>query len=321
MSSQKKKTSASASASARTRTELRQREREKQARNQRIRIIAIIAAAVVVLAGAVLVLTRTPADAPIPETAANFADLDQLNTEKGYPRVGSIEGVRVSLFSTFGCEECQTFHNDTLPALLDRARAGEISLSFVPLRYGSAIANLNGALRSAICAARQGKFFEYADALYAWSDAYESQAFLDNRLVTGAENLGLDMTLFDECRRSNPETAILNAAQEDAGGRATTLVPPAVAVNDILVESLDIDAINAAIDAAIALRSGATPEPTSDAVAEPTAEPTSEASAEATAAPTTAPTDAPTSEPTAEPTAAPTDEPTAQPTPEPTDGG
>lgn len=179
MSSSKKKSAASAS--ARARTELRQREREKQARNQRIRIAAIITAAVVILAGVVLVMTRMPAEAPIPETVDRFADLNQLNTEKGYPRVGDIEGVRVSVFSTFGCEECQTFHNNTLPALLDRARAGDISLTFVPLGYGSSIGNLSGAMRSAICAAKQGKFFQYADALYAWTDAYEGQAFLDRR--------------------------------------------------------------------------------------------------------------------------------------------
>lgn len=303
MSSQKKKTSSSVSASARARTEQRQREREKQARNRRMQIIGIIVAGVVVLAGTVLILTRTPAEAPIPDTISRYQGLNQLNTEKGYPRVGSIEGVRVSLFSTFGCEECQTFHNETLPALLDRARAGDISLTFVPLAYGSNISNLNGALRSAICAARQGKFFEYADALYAWTDAYESQAFLDNRLVTGAENLGLDMAAFRECRSANPERDILAAAQQDAGGRSTTLVPPAVAVNDVLVESLDIDTINAAIDAALALRSGATLAPTGDAGAAATAEPTSAA----TLAPTAEPTDEPTAEPTAQPTPEPTD--------------
>ncbi|NOG50497.1 MAG: hypothetical protein HND48_14555 [Chloroflexi bacterium] len=145
---QPKKKSA-ASASARARTELRQREREKQARNQRIRIAAIITAAVVILAGVVLVMTRMPAEAPIPETVDRFADLNQLNTEKGYPRVGDIEGVRVSVFSTFGCEECQTFHNNTLPALLDRARAGDISLTFVPL--GLRIVDRQPQRRDAIC--------------------------------------------------------------------------------------------------------------------------------------------------------------------------
>lgn len=316
MSNQKKKTSASASASARARTELRQREREQEARRRRIRLIGIFVAAIVVLAGAVLVLTRTPADAPIPATVSRYDGLNQLNTERGYPRVGSLDGVRVSLFSTFGCEECQTFHNNTLPALLDRVRAGDISLSFVPLRYGSAIANLNGALRSAICAARQGQFFPYADALYAWTDAYDSQAFLDNRLTTGAQNLGLDMDAFDACRRSNPEGAILEAAQQDAGGRSTTLIPPAVAVNDILIESLDIDTINAAIDAAIALRSGVP-------IEGPTVEPTSGSGAEATAEPTVEPTDEPTAESTEAPTLEPTDEPTAMPTAEPeaTDAG
>lgn len=302
-----------------TRTELRQKERLAEQRKRRIIGTAIGVAGIILVALVVLIASNTPAEAPIPETISRYEAFSQTVNEKGYPRIGSQDGIRVSVFTSFGCTDCDTFHNEVLPDLLRRVESGDISLTYVPLRAGT-VSNFNGATRSALCAARQGQFFQYADALVSWSALYGNSAFADNRLTTGANNLGLDRGLFDSCRSSAPENAVFEQALVDAGGRDTTLVPPAVFVNDVAVTnaegtpSVDIIDINRAIDGAIDFRTGgssATPEPTPEAEAtagaEPTAEPTVEPSVEPTAEPTTAP--------TAEPTAAPTDAPEETATP------
>lgn len=294
-----------------TRTEQRQKERLTEQRRRRIIGTVIGVASIVLIAFVVFIASNTPADAPIPETVSRYDSIPQSVTDKGYPRIGSLDGIRVSLFTSFGCTDCDAFHTDVLPDLLTRVEAGDISLTYMPVRAGS-VSNFNGATRSALCAARQGKFFQYADALVSWTGLYGSGAFADNRLTTGAVNLGLDKALFDQCRSAAPENAVFEQALADAGGRDATLVPPSVFVNDVAVTnaegapSIDIIDINRAIDGAIDFRTGGD--------SQPTAEPATEA--EATLEPTSAAES--TSEPTLEPTAAPTEEATSAPTAEPT---
>jgi hypothetical protein len=120
------------------------------------------------------------------------------------------------------------------------------------------------------------------------------------------------MGLFDDCLRSNRPQEQITRAQQDAGGRDSTVVAPTVFVNDVPVAGEDLLlAANDAINRALELRSGGQPtaEPTSDATVSPddvTAEPTAEPTTEPTAEPTAEPTTEPTAEPTVEPTVAPT---------------
>lgn len=291
------------------RTEQRQKERLAEQRRQRFILAGITVAVVVVLAAALLLLTRTPAEAPIPETVSRYDGLPQVMTDKGYPRLGSLDGIAVTVYTAFACDTCRSFQNDVMPALIDRVRAGDISLTFVPLRGGT-ISNPNGAVRSALCAGQQNTFFKYADALYHWLDLYEGDAFRDNRLTTGAENLGLNMSAFGQCRSSAPENAAYNAGATELTGVSNAGAPPLVRVNNILLESTDLVAINEAIDAAISFREGTSTEE----------DPASEADATAAPSETVEPaaTDEPTSDPTAESTEAATDEPAETPDVEPT---
>lgn len=287
-----------------SRTEQRQKERERETKRQRITVTGIIVAVVIVLGAAVFLATNTPADAPIPDSAARYDGLLQVTNDKGYPRIGSLDGIPVAVFTSLGCDNCNVFHNTVLPQLVDRVENGDISLTYIPVRAGTLV-NFNGATRSALCAGQQGKFFQYADAAVHWQELYGTGAFADNRLQTGATNLGLDKGRFDACRSSAPEGTVFQNGQTDIGGRATDVVIPSVMVNNIIVvdeegiPTTSLEAVNAAIDAAISFRSGATTDPTPDTDDETIAEPTAEVSEEPTAAPT--------DEPTAEPTDAPTE--------------
>lgn len=288
------------------RTEQRQKDRLAEQRRQRFMIGGIVLVAVVILGIALRLASNSPADAPIPETVSRYDGLPQvITTDKGYPRLGSLDGIAVTVYTAFACETCRAFQNDVMPALIERVRAGDISITFVPLRGGT-ISNPNGAVRSALCAGQQNAFFQYADALYHWLDLYEGDAFRDNRLTTGAENLGLNMSAFGQCRSSAPENAAYNAGAGDLVGVANAGTPPLVRVNNILLESTDLVAINEAIDDAIDFRTGTTTDVEStgepDATTEPdvTAEP---AATEAEPEPTEAATEEPAETPAVEPTA------------------
>jgi hypothetical protein len=289
------------------RTEQRQKERLAEQRRQRFMIGGIVLAAVVILGVALRLASNSPAEAPIPETVSRYDGLPQvITTDKGYPRLGSLDGIAVTVYTAFACETCRAFQNDVMPALIERVRAGDISLTFVPLRGGT-ISNPNGAVRSALCAGQQNAFFQYADALYHWLDLYEGDAFRDNRLTTGAENLGLNMAAFGQCRSSAPENAAYNAGATELTGVANAGTPPLVRVNNILLESTDLVAINEAIDAAISFREGTSTEEDSsgdiDATTEPEATDESSATEAADPEPTEAATDEPAETPVVEPTA------------------
>jgi hypothetical protein len=283
------------------RTEARQAARQAEQRRQRLIVTAVAVVAVVIVGALVLFASNTPAEAPIPETASRYDGLVQVMTDKGYARIGDIEAINVSVYTGFACDACRSFYRDVVPPLIERVRAGEISLTFVPLRGGN-IANPNGAARSAICAGQQGEFFQYADALYYWLDQYEGDAFRDNRLTTGAANLGLDQGQFGECRRSAPENETYSSAQADLAGDAGATTPPLVRVNNTTVDSLELAAIDAAIDSAIDFRSGTTTDEPGEGV--PTEEPAESADDSTPEVPAASPTVEPTEQPTAEPTAA-----------------
>lgn len=294
-----------ASTSKQTRTEQRQKERLAAQRRQRFMVAGITVAVVIVLAAVLLLVTRTPAEAPVPETVARYDDLTQVMTNDGFPRLGSLDGIAVNVYTAFACDTCRSFHTDVMPALIERVREGDISLTFVPLRGGT-ISNPNGAVRSALCAGQQNAFFKYADALYHWLDLYEGDAFRDNRLTTGAENLGLNMSEFGRCRSSAPENAVYNAGAAALTTAANAGTPPLVSVNNILLESTDLVAINEAIDAAISFRAGTTTDVEPTGEPEVTTEPSETDEPAATDEPTAEASDAATSEPAETPVAEPT---------------
>jgi protein-disulfide isomerase len=120
---------------SRTRTRERRQEREKERRRQRQFVIVGVVAAVAVLAVILFLLVNQPAEAPIPEYAlTRYVDVEQGLSEEGYPRIGNPDApVRVKEYSSFDCPHCRDFHDEVFPALLDRAKAGEIIFTYVPL--------------------------------------------------------------------------------------------------------------------------------------------------------------------------------------------
>jgi protein-disulfide isomerase len=272
---------------SRARTAERRKEREEQKKRQRqltFLIGAGVAAAVFVV---LLVLLNQPAEAPIPEySAARYEGIPQSTTDQGFPVLGKVDApVEVIEYSSFDCPHCRDFHEQALPQLIERVRAGEIKMTYVPVYGTGGIQNGQGAARAAICAGEQGKFWEFHDALFTWQGDYANTAFSQNRLFTGINNLGIDRGQWDACMASELPTTVTEAARS-----SMTLqnLPgtPAVLVNGTLVANLVIETINQAINDALAT-SGVVPVPIgAESTAEPSApagEATTEPAIEATA--------------------------------------
>lgn len=286
---------------SRTRTRERRKERERQKQRQRQITIVVGVIAVVAILFFLLILATQPAEAPVSQDSlARYEGLPQSKTEEGFPLIGSPDApVKVVEYSSFDCPHCREFHDEVIPPLMDRVRAGEISFVYVPVYGTGGIVNGLGAARAAVCAGEQDAFWTYHDALFSWQGTYVNQAFSQNRLTSGVDALSLDRAAWDTCMGSNLPDNVVSAALTAARELGEMFTgTPTILVNGS-VAPLDIDSINAAIDAALA----GTPEATTEATAEATAEVT-EVPVEVTAEATEVPVEA-TAEATAEATTAP----------------
>jgi protein-disulfide isomerase len=272
----------------------KKRQQERQRQRQRQRTMLIVFALVVVALGVVglMVLSTSPAEAPIPEGAeTKYEGIERSYTEAGYPRLGDPDApVRLVEFSSFSCEFCAVFHEQTFPRLLERIQRGEINFTFIPLNNGS-IPNAPGANRTAMCAGEQNRFWEMSDTLFDWHRRFGNTAFSSNRLQTGIANLGLNVDTFNQCFNSDRISNLLQAAIVQGQGVGT----PYMRINDVPV-GLTLEEIEAEIEARLPddfvpldlrqpaeTQDDATPEVTPDVAPESTPEMAAEATAEATA--------------------------------------
>lgn len=216
-----------------TRTREARKRRQQQQRQNKQRLIIVGIVIVAVLAIALVVVSNQPVDALIPAGLdERYDDLDRSLSQEGYPRIGDPDApVTVREFSSFSCPGCQTFHETSFESILDRVRIGQVLFVYVPLQTGS-IPNAPGAARAALCAGQQGRFWEMHDVLFAWHTQYVNTAFSQNRLLAGADALGLDGGTFTSCFNSQSTTNVLESAL--AEGVAST---PTIEVNGVTAVS------------------------------------------------------------------------------------
>ena len=243
---------------ARTRERRKQREQERKRNRQLLIVIAI--AAIAIIAVVLVVFANQPAEAPILEVAfAEYVDVPQSVNEDGFPVLGNPEApVQVMEYSSFDCPHCATFHADVTPAMVERAQAGEISFTYVPLYNTGGVPNGQGAARAAMCAAEQDAFWAYHTALFTWQGTYGNQAFAGNRLQTGIDNLGIDAGEWSSCFGSDRPDEVLVAANGAANRLEGFSGTPTVTVNGVIVTDANgnssplLNDVNAAIDVALA---------------------------------------------------------------------
>jgi len=231
--------------SKRSSTRQRKKEREqRRRRNRQITMVVVVVVAVIALVGLFLV-SNLPAEAPIDaDVVDRYAEFQTGADRDGFPLIGNSDApVSVVEFSSFSCPGCQQFHETVFPNLLERVESGEINFTYIPLLTGS-IDNPRGATKTALCAGEQGKFWEMHDVLFEWHETYGNSAFVSNRLTSGVEQLGLNMTAFTDCFNSSRIDDLLVEAQQQGVGSTPTLQ-----INGTTVDSaFDIDDIMATID-------------------------------------------------------------------------
>ena len=142
--------------------------------------------------------------------------------------------VLIELYEDFQCPSCRTFNENTEPLLVqDYIATGRARLVFRQFAFiGSESLQ---AANASLCAADQGRFWDYHDILFANQAGENQGAFVDRRLLAFAESLGLDMDAFRTCfqdKTFQDEADSERLAGQSAGVQST----PTILVNGTIVE-------------------------------------------------------------------------------------
>lgn len=209
----------------------------------------VAAAAAVAVAAAALLLAPAPgpdslsghAGEPILRQAGEFppprppAPAVTLSTLTGNapPALGD-EGAPITLveFGDYQCHFCNRFFHDTEAAIVENyVEPGLVRIVFKD--YTIIGPDSGSAAQAARCAADQGLFWEYHDALYgAWdgeNTGWASPAGLAD-LASGVE--GLDAAAWSECASGGGHAAAVEASNADARALGLTGTPAFFVVSD-----------------------------------------------------------------------------------------
>lgn len=145
------------------------------------------------------------------------------------PRLGSPDApVTIVEFSDFQCPHCKTFHEQIFPALR-RLYGDNVRWVFVNRYFPGGHLYAEKAALGGECAARQGRFWAYADYVFA------HQEELGGEIVDrAAGEAGLDEASYTQCLR-NRETASEVAADQAEAARIGVDGTPYFLVNGVQV--------------------------------------------------------------------------------------
>jgi protein-disulfide isomerase len=149
-------------------------------------------------AGGPTVEAAAEVDAPAESLASAGSEIPRGVDISNDPRLGSATApVTVVEFSDFQCPHCATFHGEIFPAL-QRLYGDQVRWVFVN-RFFPQHDMAERAAMAGECAARQRKFWEFADPVFAGQTGL-SRALLDEV----AEDIGLDIRRRASGSRSTP---------------------------------------------------------------------------------------------------------------------
>lgn len=177
----------------------------------------------------------------------------------GYPvytDVTPVEGApTVDIYEDFQCPACGRFEQILGPTIGQMAADGEIQVRYHVMNFLDDTLRNDSSTRGAVaafCAADDGKFVEYHDALYANQPATEGTGWTDEQLAGFASDIGVTGDALDtwtDCVEADTYSGYVNSIEESsaaAGVRGT----PTVAVNGEIVQlpGPSVEAFTAAID-------------------------------------------------------------------------
>lgn len=132
--------------------------------------------------------------------------------------------VTVEEYADFQCPACGQFARQTLPQIEEKyIKTGKVKWVF---NHDAFIGNESiRAAEASECANAQGKFWEYADTLFNNQAGENQGAFNDTNLAKFAQQVGLDMTQYNQCMADNTYLSKVQASTQNGSLRGVNSTP------------------------------------------------------------------------------------------------
>ncbi len=189
------------------RQEIRDRRRKEKVRN-RIIVIGLIILGALFITYAIISGLKTAQTANATQAAANGTPI-QITPRTFTAKVDgthlgdSNAPVKVDAYEDFRCSSCLYYTQNIEPTIIQNyVDTGKVYYTykvFIVIDGNDGSDASYRAANAALCAAEQNKFWDYHDILYANQVTESAQWFTDPRLVQMAQDIGLDMTKFNQC--------------------------------------------------------------------------------------------------------------------------
>ena len=229
-------------------------QRIKRQRQQRMIIILVISGVAIIIAGFLIIPSLQRSLAPAGEVI-QITPVDRP-LEDGSALGDPAAPVLVEVWSDFQCPSCRNYSENIEPLVVANYVAnGKIRYvyrQFPFLDDSSLSKESDQAAHASLCAADQGRFWDYHDILFANWNSENIGAFRDKRLIAFAEALNLDMDKFSACFNGGDHQEEISKDIAD-GTRLGVSGTPSVFVNGKILTTGRVPSyedVAAAIDAA-----------------------------------------------------------------------
>lgn len=206
-------------------------------------LLGIIAAAILIVVGIIWVATNA--------NNTRLVATDRVGE-------GAVWGpadapVKIIAYSDFGCSHCRDWAQSQEKQLrADYEASGKVRYEYKSQNIGGT--PTRDAANAAECAADQGKFWDYHDALFA-RQGTAANPFTKTLLKRYAAELGLDAAKFDPCVDNSAHYNDVRAQESEATGKGVNSTPTFM-INGKKVEgAVPYDTFKAEVEAAIAAAS------------------------------------------------------------------
>ncbi len=203
-------------------------------------LLGLIAGAVIIVVGIVVLATQA-ANAPLVATE---------RVGEGTAWGPEDAPVQIVDFSDFGCSHCGNFAlNQGKLLRAEYEASGQVRFEFKHMIIGGQATR--DAANAAECAADQGRFWDYHDALFARARVTPNP-FTKPMLQRYAAELGMDTATFDACVNRDTHYAAVAADESEARSRGINATPTFFINGKKIEGALPYEQFKAEVDAALA---------------------------------------------------------------------
>lgn len=163
-----------------------------------------------------------------------YTGLTELVNVRGFSQIGFPNApVSAVIYGAFDTPATAAFFDEGYRVLVDRARAGEVLITYVPMAgYGDVPAG-RAAARGVICAGEQHKFFPYHDEIMSLQLEHGAEAYTGTRLIDAANRVSVDRASWDACMSSERPDELLVESDAVIAFLRNFTAPPFVTLNDV----------------------------------------------------------------------------------------